>query len=518
LPVAVLAAAFLLRLFPAAFTFLNPDEALHYWLSLQPSPAEAYKAAMTQAHPPLLIMLLYYWGKLGHSELMLRLPSLLTGTAFCWMTFLWLGRIMDRSSALTGLLLAGLAPSLVFVSAEVRQYGLLLFFISACLYLAERAVQDNSRLHMVLFSISLYGALLSHYSGFLFAFVMGVYVLARLYPYRGQLAVTVVWGVGQIIALCIVLFFIGHIGRESAGGLANVMDSWLHKSFFHSSETSLTTYVAVQSLRVFTYLFGQGVIGALAFICFLIGMGMLIRRPQPFCPSGPSPKLLAGMIMLPFLMNCLLGILGKYPYAGTRHGAFLSPFAIAGICVALAGWTPSRSWLKPAVLVIGMAICNLFPAPGPPIRVRNQSKARVASAVELLHSTPDGAVILADTQSALLLGYYVCGHPVMQIFNPDPFPESSCGRGQAIVSRNAWMFDKDNLGVELRRMTDQHDLQQARIWLFRAGWIVSAAPQMRTTLQKYGCGSPQQFGDNVSICEITLRNIRNEGVPVSSLR
>jgi len=76
----VLAAGFVARLLPAWRYFLNPDEALHYVLADQSSLTLAWKAALTNAHPPLLIVVLYYVRLWGHSELLLRIPSVLAGT------------------------------------------------------------------------------------------------------------------------------------------------------------------------------------------------------------------------------------------------------------------------------------------------------------------------------------------------------------------------------------------------------------------------------------------------------
>jgi len=157
LPPLVLIAGFGARLIQAKEYFLNPDEALHYLSASQPSVDLAYKAALTNAHPPLLILVLYYWRSLGQSELMLRLPSVLAGTACCWLAYLWLKEVTDRSTAFMGLLLLSFAPSLIGLSAEVRQYAVLLFFIAGCLYLSERAIRENSRPLMVLFSLCLYG-------------------------------------------------------------------------------------------------------------------------------------------------------------------------------------------------------------------------------------------------------------------------------------------------------------------------------------------------------------------------
>ena len=39
--------------------------------------------------------------------------------------------------------------------------------------------------------------------------------------------------------------------------------------------------------------------------------------------------------MLPFAINAVTAIVDLYPYGGTRHSAFLVPFAIAGVSLAI---------------------------------------------------------------------------------------------------------------------------------------------------------------------------------------
>src|SRR5438128_7657095 len=68
-PLCLVACGIVPRLILAHETFLNPDEALHYLLSDQSSLAMAYKASLTTAHPPLLVLVFHYWRLLvGRSE------------------------------------------------------------------------------------------------------------------------------------------------------------------------------------------------------------------------------------------------------------------------------------------------------------------------------------------------------------------------------------------------------------------------------------------------------------------
>src|SRR5579864_6899353 len=113
LPLLVLVVGFGARVCVAWRYFLNPDEALHNLLASQGSLSLAYKAALTNAHPPLLILVIHYWRWLGQSELMLRMPSVLAGTAACWLAYLWLRLIVDRTTAFVGLLLLVLSPAMI---------------------------------------------------------------------------------------------------------------------------------------------------------------------------------------------------------------------------------------------------------------------------------------------------------------------------------------------------------------------------------------------------------------------
>src|SRR5690349_23409316 len=116
-------AGFLARLVPAYQTFLNPDEALHLFLSDQANLRQAYEASLTTAHPPLMIMFLSLWRHAGGSELLLRLPFVLAATAFCWLMFLWVREMTGRVAAVYALALLAFSPSLISLAAEIRQYA-----------------------------------------------------------------------------------------------------------------------------------------------------------------------------------------------------------------------------------------------------------------------------------------------------------------------------------------------------------------------------------------------------------
>ena len=122
--------------------FLNPDEALHFQVANHVSWASAYRASLTTAHPPLLIFVLHWWRGLGTSEFLLRIPSVIAGTVFCWFLFRWttllFGRIPGGRIGVCNVS----SRRLIALSAEVRQYALLLAFMAAAMWLLERSFME----------------------------------------------------------------------------------------------------------------------------------------------------------------------------------------------------------------------------------------------------------------------------------------------------------------------------------------------------------------------------------------
>jgi hypothetical protein len=505
--ISLVLAGFLPRLFLAWFTFLNPDEILHYLLSDQASLRLAYQASLTTAHPPLLILFLYYWRMLGHAEWVLRFPSVMAGTVFCWITFLWLNKVANRPTALTGLALLLFSPSLIHLSSEVRQYALLLCFSAIALYFLECAFSEKSVRMMLLSFVALYLALLTHYSALVFALSIAVYALARLY--RGTTArVAITWIVGQVVALALCVFlYATHISRLKSSGQPLEIDTWLGNSIYHPGHDHFVIFVSRNTIRLFHFLFSQGAIGVLGFLCFLIGVTGLWMgdRRFPPVPGKPSSRQLGLLLMLPLVINCSLALAGLYPYGGTRHNAVLAGFAMSGIAIGFSHWTDRGRWEKPLVLALALVlvVCNVFPAPtGAYIQPRNQSKKLMQESLQFVRQQiPPGSVLLTDNGGGLSLSYYLCHQRVIQYELPfQPFLQSDCSGLHVITP-----------APNLKTLPDRSTLRaadplvranpSAEIWFFQAGWIAGKEDIRRTMLQT-GCRDPRKFGQNILLCQL----------------
>lgn len=504
------ALGFVLRLFNAGYRFLNADEALHYLLSVQNSALEAYRASLTTVHPPLFILWLHYWGKLGHSEFFLRFPCVVAGTLFCWIMFCWLRRVTNESVAILGVALFLFSPPLIQLSAELRQYAFLLLFCASSLYFFERALRGGSAAVMLLSALALYLALLTHYSSLLFALTLGIYALALFLKARPRTAVVTVWAFGQMLALALVAFlYFHHISKiESSGAAESIADSYLSRSVLHAGQNPLW-FIGRSNLRLFHYFFSQGAVGVCGLLLFLLGLILLVKRTPIKSTIYATRKYLALLFIFPLAVNCVLGLARLYPYGGTRHDSYLSIFVFSGIAVALTTLAEIRKWLVPTILVMVLVICNLLPAPTDQyIRLRDQNQTQMNSAVASLRALPAGSVILTDDQGGLLLSYYLCGSRVVQIEQSrfQPFMRAHCGeQGVISLDPSSWIFKAATFPETIRQVEARYSLKPGTsLWLFQAGWFIDKEAALRDELRQYGCSAPLDFGRNMFLCQITV--------------
>ena len=136
-------------------------------------------------------------------------PSLAVGdrgTIFCWIFFRWLTRLLGPTVGWVGFILVGLLPVFVELSAEVRQYPLLLCFMMAAAYMLELALGEEFRRKDGGFFFFLYLAMLTHFSAILFAGAVGAYSLWRLVSDLPSRRIAAIWIVGQAGALGLFVF------------------------------------------------------------------------------------------------------------------------------------------------------------------------------------------------------------------------------------------------------------------------------------------------------------------------
>ncbi len=511
----VIPAGFLLRLRLAWLTFLNPDEALHYFLSRQPSLKLSYEVSLTTAHPPLMILFLHYWSLLGRSEFYLRLPFVIAGTLFCWVMFLWIRKVASTQASWFALLILLFLPSLVSLSAEVRQYSFLLFFCASSLYSLECALEDdreNSVRWIVFSAILLCLALLTHYSAMIFAAAVGIYALLRLIRRKFSRLVAA-WIAGQAGALAICIFlYESQISKLRESGVPNeIAATWLRSSIFQHGHGHLASFAWINTLRLFRYFFSHGTIGAMGFALFVFAIIVLLW-PNSRGRLMSRNRALAMLLAIPFLITLALAIAGIYPYGGTRHDVILAMFAIPAIALGLdrlpTGQSDaSKKFLKPVLLGAAILICNIFPSPsGPYIQPQNQRRELMRKAMSSLQSLPPGSMLFTDDQGSMILNYYLCDESMPLRFTPtESLLKLRCGNYYVLTSMATQAgFDRATFPELLARVWQEAPYAES-LYLFQSGWIDDKEEEWLNELRRLG-GDPRNFGPNILVCPIHLVN------------
>jgi hypothetical protein len=504
----ILSLEFLLRLWKASGTFLNLDEAMHFLAANKPSLAEAYRASLGLAHPPLLILFLHVWRRLGTSELFLRLPSVVAGTIFCWIFFKWLTRLLGPTVGWCGFVLVGFLPPFVELSAEVRQYSLLLCFLIAAAYILELALEQSSGGKMLLFFVFLYLAMLTHFSAILFAGAVGAYSLWRLISPRPLRRVVAVWLAGQIGALgLLVVLYRTQISSLGSSTAAQHMHVLLANSYFHRGHDHPLSFVFARTFGVFQYSFGQLVVGDIAGVLFVAGVILLLNGKGGQKQPSPSPRQLGFLLALPFVINCVAAIMDRYPYGGTRHSAFLVPFAVAGVSLGLTQLTRQKFALALGVALLTIAVCQGLGKPHRPYLLREDQRRRnMTQAIDAIRQKVSPADILfVDFQTSFLLRYYLCPDAVPGGLPASGFRTYSCN-GDRVISTTSetTILATDTFFERWNDLVRSYNLKSGQtVWIFQAGWDIGLARGLREKVPQFHDLKSDFFGHNVSMFKLT---------------
>jgi Dolichyl-phosphate-mannose-protein mannosyltransferase len=505
----VIVIGFVLRVREAWGIFLNPDEALHFFIANQPSLEAVYKASLTQAHPPLFFFLLHTLRLFGNSEIVLRLPSILAGTLFSWIFFEWLDDIFGPGVAMAGVILAALLPTMISVTAEVRQYGLVLLFLISGLWFLDRGLVKNSKLLMLISGISLWLAMLTHYSSFFFIAVLSIYAGLRICRNKVSRATVFTWLAGQLLAFLLALFlYVTHLSKIKRTTMTQqALQIWLRRSYFHSGRDNPLTFLVARTFSVFQYIVGQLVVGDILTIVFVAGVALLLRAKAQMHRTGQAA--LGVLLILPFLLNYAAGLLDLYPFGGTRHCIYLSIFAITGIAVGIVELTRKNLVRSTAITVVVVVLCLVFPTVHHPYIARaDQSRRHMDEAVAFVETQiPDNETILVDYESGIELGHYLCKqHEVVYERSTSDSLVFNCDNHRIISTvPDLWAFTPETLFKQLATLVEQGYLQpDERIWVAQAGWMVSLDEDLRARVPELHDLRTQAFGSNIRFSFLTL--------------
>jgi uncharacterized membrane protein len=354
LAIGIIAAGLAVRIAYSASCYLNPDEAQHFDAARPDTWIHVFMTSHRLAHPPLFIFVLHAMLILGRSELILRLPSIAGGTAALWLTFAWIRRSVGGIPALAGLLFMAISPAAISASTEVRQYGLLLFFICGSVYATERALSERSTNWAIIQDLFLLGALLTHYTAPVVILSVDMYVLLRYIAGGVPRKVLLTFVCGQLVLGAVLgWLFLSYIHHANVFAPASLL--YLKKFYYVPSEESLLNFTRRSFVETFSYMVSQKR-AILAMLVFFAGVAAFLTG------RTKAPRLMALLILAPFVVGFGTAIFRVLPFAGSRHQTYLLPFLAAGFAAAVA-WIPRKLVVPLFLAGVVMRLCGSLARP-----------------------------------------------------------------------------------------------------------------------------------------------------------
>jgi hypothetical protein len=359
--------------------------------------------------------------------------------------------------------------------------------------------------------------MLTHFSAILFAGAVGLYSFWRLIGARLSRRVVAVWIAGQAGALGLLAFLyrtqISHLKDSTA--MQRHVQVFLSNSYFHRGHDNLFLFVFARTFGVLQYTFGQLAVGDIAGVLFVIGVALLLKRNgiqdrgiQD--ASRPSSRQLGIFLVLPFLINCVAAIFDLYPYGGTRHSAFLVPFAVTGASCAIAKLVRQRLAYALGTALLIIAICQGFGRPHRPYMLReDQRRANMTQAMDAIRQqVQPGDTLFVDFQTGFLLRFYLCPEVDDGVFSASGFRTFSCGGKRVIAtSSETNVLTADTFARRWTDMVSAYDLQPGQtVWIFQAGWDIGLAQELQEKVPEFHDLKYESFGRNISLFKMTTRD------------
>jgi 4-amino-4-deoxy-L-arabinose transferase-like glycosyltransferase len=197
---------------------------------------------LDRTHPPLYPVLLHGWIKLwGHSEVSVRLLSILASVGFLIIVYRLASRWMPEGSALFVVLVCAISPFFVYYGRWARPYSLAAFLSVLSVYLLLKSQEDPKPLWPILYGLS---CALLVYTQYLAAFVLlPQFAFLGFSALRDKRSRTLLFA--GLIGASSIVFWLAFLGENLRPEALNAKIDWLPVPSLYGL------------LRVYTVLFGD---------------------------------------------------------------------------------------------------------------------------------------------------------------------------------------------------------------------------------------------------------------------
>ncbi len=407
------------------------------------APLEMLNAVSNDVHPPLYFLILHYWIALfGDSEYVIRLLSVIFGTASVFMIYRTGLLLTDKRASLAAALIMALSAFHIHYSQEIRGYSLMVmltllsmhFFIR---YLKERG-QWTGLLYVAFSALLLY----THYFGLLFLVSQGIYLIARRalgvekgFPVAGPLI---------LLASAVMLFlpWMGFLLRQAAVVGTGEFLGWVEAPSLLSVLRTLADYSAYFSQHAGMWAMAPSLALALLFTALFLKpfLSRACIRAWTRCIT-PESMLLLSWLVIPIAVPFLI----SYAFVPVYYARFTAPASVALYLLAARGLSGLDSVRLRQLLTASIIILSLA---GVSLQALDTSKEQWREAVGHMEEN-------AGEGDLALINSWYCHIPFDYYFN------ESGPVQRDVFPKWEYTVDEKNINAMEQAVTGRE-----RVWLF----------------------------------------------------
>jgi len=351
--------------------------------------------------------------------------------------------------------------------------------------------------------------MLSHYSGFLVAAALGLYVIVLALRGRVSRRLFLAWVPAQLAGAALAGFFyvvqISKLAAARGNESAKLMANWyLPQFYYHPGRDNLLQFLFKGTFGIFRFTFAWVVIGHIATLMFFAGLILLLRR------RTQEARFTALLLFSLFLVSWIAAAAGLYPYGRTRHSIFLAMFGIAGMTIAIEEVCRRRAGRMLGFATGIVLLCHISRAQPwlDMLPLADRRHELMDQAVQLIHTQVSPSdVIYVDKATEFQVRRYLCGpEPITMDRSVSGFESFQCN-GLRVISS----FPKDDAVLATTFPEKWTEMAQAfglpsgsKVWVVEGGWITGFAEMLRTRYPQLPILDVHHFGHYLEIFDLPV--------------
>jgi hypothetical protein len=182
-------------------------------------------------------------------------------------------------------------------------------------------------------------------------------------------------------------------------------------------------------------------------------------------------------------------------------------FGVAGLSFFLVTALGQRTTRGLVISLIIVSACAILGKPQEPTTARaNQERVDMGrSLIFLQQQIPQSTPLFVDTQTRLLLNYYLC-RDQQDLAEPpqQDFDMRECG-GYQLITANIWVFTPNTFQSLWEQMVRTYSLKPGgTVWVIQEGWEVGIGPKLKATIPELRGLKMESFGPGIQMFKLTV--------------